>query len=92
VQGRVGEGLKLATNVFEYGLDSQQYIVVPESEHFITIRHQPARSFGVVLRTLDMLPAIQFNYQPRLETSEISNVAGDWKLTTKLAAKQLTPA
>lgn len=50
---------------------------------------QYRRAARIQLRALHMLPAIQFNNQPRLDTREIGNIPANRNLSPKLVALQL---
>ena len=68
----------------------RQNIVVPEAQDAEALAPQEVRSADLLFRLAVMLTAIDLDDQLGFVTDEISDVATDWNLATKLAAIQLT--
>src|SRR5262245_14765912 len=66
-----------------------QYIVVPEPQHAIAFRLQPACALLVVLSLLRMLAAIHFDYHAALETNEVHDEFANRLLAPELYAPNL---
>ena len=71
-------------NLGKHIYDSQQHIIIPETQHAIAVGFNLARSHFIICDMLSMLPAIEFHHEMRLNASEVRNVTGDWILATKL--------
>jgi hypothetical protein len=80
-------GLQLATNLLEYRVRPQQYIVVPETKYFVTIDFELARSRGVVICLREMLATVELDYQPSFDASKVGDVPGDWILSAKFVTE-----
>jgi hypothetical protein len=74
----------LLQDLFEHGLQLRQYIVVPEPEHAKAVLPQNGGTAFVVVRSLSMLTAIEFNDEPRFQADKINDETGDRQLTPEL--------
>jgi hypothetical protein len=65
-----------------------QYVVVPEADHSKSGMLQPSGPRGVVARAVEMLPAVEFDHQPRTESDEIDDPRTNRLLPAELDARQ----
>ena len=60
-----------------------KHLVIPESEHAISLRFDSTVAMFIVAMALLMLSAIKLDYEPRFETREIGDVAADGYLAAE---------
>ena len=65
---------------FQHCFGFLKHLVVPESEHAISLRFDPTVTALIVAMALLMLCAIELHYEPRFETREICDMAADRRL------------
>ncbi len=88
--GQVGVMLGESTgedvmNAFQIG----QHVIVPEAEDAIALALDRLGSCNLILRLRVMLPAVDFNNQPRRVAGKIGNVMTDGNLPTEAVALHL---
>jgi hypothetical protein len=66
-----------------------KHIIIPKSDHMITLIRQPVCPFLVILNLIQMPAAIDFNDQPHFSTKEIGNVRANWMLPTEFIVTQV---
>jgi hypothetical protein len=66
-----------------------QNIIVPEPDNAVATRVQPRRPGSILLPLHVVLPAIDLDNQPRVETGKISDEVADGHLATKLEPTDL---
>jgi hypothetical protein len=83
--GAAAEG---ATYLLQHTLQLLHHIVIPETQHRITLTAQPRIPILVVVHLLGMLAAIELDYQPLLQTHKIHNVAAHWFLPPEFQTQE----
>ena len=93
-----GRGLVSVSGDLQFFEDCQQHtvgilqdVVVPEPDHAVAMRFDHPRS-RFVGRTVSMLPAIEFNREPRQTAGELDHVVPNRQLPRKFHAAQLAGA
>ena len=76
-------------NHLRHRIGISQNIAIPESQHPITLRFQPASAISVIGRALQVLSAINLYDYFALETDEVPKVGADRLLTPELHASEL---
>jgi hypothetical protein len=66
--------------------------VVPETQHRKALVLKPVRARCIGLRSLRMLPAVQFYNQPALQTDEVHDEGADRHLSAELVSPELAIA
>lgn len=94
MRGKVGMGAirsDRAEDRLQHIICPEQYIVIPETHHLVTLRHEPGIALGVC-SGFEMMATIYFDNQFGVHTSEIRNVDADWTLASKAHARYLMAA
>ena len=60
------------------------HFIIPKSNDFITLRFQILSSFGITLFLIEMLTAIQFNYQLMFDRNEVNDITADGMLPSEI--------
>lgn len=68
---------------FQHCFGFLKHLVVPESEHVISLRFHATVTAFIVAMALLMLCAIELDYKPCFETREICDIAADGRLAAK---------
>ncbi|OGA52932.1 MAG: hypothetical protein A3F74_06985 [Betaproteobacteria bacterium RIFCSPLOWO2_12_FULL_62_58] len=76
----------------QHRLGFLKHLVIPESEHAKSLRFDSAVATFIVAMPFLVLSAIKLDYEPRLETREIGDIAADWHLAAEtIPAKLAAP-
>ncbi len=67
-------------------------IAIPETEYAKALRFEESRPGFVVSGPIDMLTAVQFNYQATLGTNKICEIRADAMLSSELEVLKTTVA
>ena len=70
-------------DVIDYGVQSQEYIIIPVAHNTIAQGRKSIRPHHIVPSPFRVLTAIQFDNQPGLRTDEVGNVAANGDLSAK---------
>ncbi len=77
---------------FHYAVDVLEYVMIPEANDPKTKPFECSRSRFIFGNSLGVLPAIQFDDQPRLKRSEVSHIPTDRDLPPEFISVEPTPA
>ena len=69
--------VQVAKNFLEYSVGSQQDVVVPETQHSISVDLQLSCAFGVERSLFRVLAAVNLDDEFRFDAGKVSDVAGD---------------
>jgi hypothetical protein len=72
--------------LLKYRIDISQYFVIPESHNLIIQRFEKQASLIVLFHLLQVLSAIDLDYQSRFQTQKIDNIGFNDHLTLKFVA------
>ncbi len=75
--GAAAEG---ATYLLQHSPQLLHHIIVPETQHGITLAAQPRIPMLVIGHLLSMLTTVNLDNQPLLQTHKIYNIAAHWFL------------
>ena len=76
----------------KHAIHTVHNIIVPETQHTITFRFQPTRSFHVLLLVHCMLSAIKLDDQLSLQADEVHDIAANRMLAPKFVPRHLAAA
>lgn len=80
--------LQVTKNLLQHGRSLGQHLIVPEAQYRKSRFPQHLTTRGIPRGLLQMLPTIQLDDQPSLQTSKIGEVSSDRHLPTKLMTVQ----
>jgi hypothetical protein len=78
--------------VLEHVIDAKQHVVVPISHHAQPQRLEEACAALIVAGVSDVLSAVQFHDQQRVEADEVDDASAENILPPELEARQLAIA
>jgi len=87
-KGKSRSILKVPYNIHQYTINICENVTIPIAQKLKTFAFQKGGAPRVIARLFRMLPAIDFDDQPRLNANEIDDVMPNWNLTSKLPAFQ----
>ena len=70
-------------NNFQHCFGFLKHLVVPESEHAISLRFDSTVASLIVAMAFLVLPSIELDYELRFETCEICDIAADGRLAAE---------
>lgn len=85
MRGRASQSLQ---DHLKHAFHVLQYIIVPETQHAITLLHELSRARFVINHLLAMLAAVQLHDQACIWADKISDVDIDLMLSPELPALQ----
>ena len=87
-------GAHRVVDCIQHGSCPAHHVIVPESQHPITFRIQPARSHSIAASPVvgPVLRSIDFDDKPHGKTGKIRNVRSDHDLPSEMTSLDLEPA